>query len=286
METKITHLGDEGHEYPYIEVIGTGTYLRACRRCGGTGSYLHDGQTDACYRCGRIRHDPDSPLFASEKEALDDAIKRGRARAKRAAKRGREHEARIAKMKEKQQTAGMEYPDVYAYLAIVNDVLNFGRRDDSTEEQRRSADRVPMFIEDMVGQLFWPANCDREFTPRMVEAVRTYIERQNAEEAAKIPVPEGRLQVEGRVISTKYYEDQYGKQARMLVADDRGFKVYGSIPKSIQPHWDWDAAERDYVADGVLKGSRVRFEAQLTRSDDDESFGFFKRPTKAEIFNR
>lgn len=53
----------------------------------------------------------------------------------------------------------------------------------------------------------------------------------------------------------------------MLVQDDRGFKVWGSVPSSISE---------------AGTGDRVTFSATIEASDK-EDFGFFKRPTKAQI---
>lgn len=98
--------------------------------------------------------------------------------------------------------------------------------------------------------------------------------RKAAEEAAKasgemepVPATDARIQITGEVLSTKTVETQFGVQFKMLVRDDRGFKVYGTEPTSIQ----------------ALKGSRVTFMAKVERSRDDEFFGFFSRPTKAAI---
>jgi hypothetical protein len=94
----------------------------------------------------------------------------------------------------------------------------------------------------------------------------------------------------------------------MLVKDDRGFKVWGSIPSCLQL-FDIEVSEEieaDHVerirnnghdvkhVDGkwilttqqqrsLDKGDRVRFTATVTPSNDDAKFGFYKRPTKAEL---
>lgn len=53
----------------------------------------------------------------------------------------------------------------------------------------------------------------------------------------------------------------------MIVKTDAGWKVYGTVPGSID----------------AKRGDHITFEAQVTVSDDDPKFGFFKRPTKAKI---
>lgn len=90
---------------------------------------------------------------------------------------------------------------------------------------------------------------------------------QEAERDAADPCPTGRVVITGEVLSTKLQESYYGSTWKMLVKDDRGFKVWGSIPSSL------DAS----------RGCRVTFTAAIEPSNDDDKFGFYKRPTKAEI---
>ena len=70
--------------------------------------------------------------------------------------------------------------------------------------------------------------------------------RQAVLEAAE-PCPTGKVEING------------------IVQDDRGFKVWGSVPSKLEN----------------VKGRSVSFSATVQPSEDDEKFGFFKRPTKA-----
>jgi hypothetical protein len=92
--------------------------------------------------------------------------------------------------------------------------------------------------------------------------------------------PQGRVQVVGTVLSVKDVETNFGNVWKMLVRDDSGFKVWGSMPRKLREPEDengqWLAAEE-------LKGKRVSFTAAVEPSEDDQKFGFFKRPTKAKI---
>lgn len=89
-------------------------------------------------------------------------------------------------------------------------------------------------------------------------------EKQEAEARANAtPCPEGRMEVTGVLASTKYNE--HWGYWQMLVIDDRGFKVWGTLPRALSPD---------------DRGSRVRFTATVTRSDKDPLFGFYKRPAK------
>jgi hypothetical protein len=98
------------------------------------------------------------------------------------------------------------------------------------------------------------------------------IENANAE-----PIVAGKQVITGEVMSLKTQYSQYGEVTKMLVKDDRGFKVFGTVPQAI-----WDAA---YELDIEVKGQRVQFTATVEASKDDNKFGFFKRPTKSQLTN-
>lgn len=86
------------------------------------------------------------------------------------------------------------------------------------------------------------------------------------EAEVKVPVVEGRQMIVGEVIKTEEKENDYGWRTVMTVKDDRGFLVWGTMPSGLDAE----------------KGDRVKFAGTVTKSDRDESFGFFKRPAKAE----
>lgn len=93
------------------------------------------------------------------------------------------------------------------------------------------------------------------------------IAAEKATEPAPSPVVEGRIEIVGKVSTTKWVDNAYGGALKMLVLDDRGFKVWGTVPSALE----------------VEQGYRVGFTATVTASTDDESFGWYKRPSKAEV---
>jgi hypothetical protein len=105
-------------------------------------------------------------------------------------------------------------------------------------------------------------------------------ERRDAEkaerEANKKPIPtellEGRHTFTGTVVFTKYQESMYGGSEKMLFVDDRGFNLWGTAPSAL-----WDASNES------PSGCKIQFDATVQVSDDDECFGFFKRPTKVVV---
>jgi len=98
----------------------------------------------------------------------------------------------------------------------------------------------------------------------------------------KAEVIEGRRQLEGKVLSTKYHSTKWGDQLKMLVLLNTGEKVYGSIPKI-----ELDNGDMFYHEDGeLLTGCTIRFVATVERSNDDTYFGFFKRPKKGYLIEK
>lgn len=97
------------------------------------------------------------------------------------------------------------------------------------------------------------------------EATQAARKAAKAKEMANAePCPEGRHTVRGVVISTKY--DDRWDTYKMVLKDDRGFRVWGTVPQAFG---------------GVERGDRVELTATITKSDDDDHFGFYKRPAKA-----
>lgn len=93
--------------------------------------------------------------------------------------------------------------------------------------------------------------------------------RLAAERADASPVVTGKgVRITGEIISMKLHENSYGTREVMTVKDERGFKVWGTQPRSL------------YEAQ---VGDKVTFLATVEVSDRDESFGFFRRPTRAQI---
>jgi hypothetical protein len=95
---------------------------------------------------------------------------------------------------------------------------------------------------------------------------------EEASEPTPAPVITGRIQVTGKVLTVKTQDGMYGPTQKMLVLDNRGFKIWGTCPSKIEGEW----------ADG-LRGEHITFLASVEKSDDDENFGFYKRPMKAKV---
>lgn len=106
------------------------------------------------------------------------------------------------------------------------------------------------------------------YAASMVPAYARELDKLKEKEDAG-PVPEGRKDVNGEIVSIKEVDTGYGYTLKMLVRLSNGSKVYGTIPKSIR-----GSAEI---------GNHITFRATFEASKDDASFGFIKRPSGGEI---
>ena len=130
-------------------------------------------------------------------------------------------------------------------------------------------------IRDIVGKLVrYGSISDKQVTflaklLGQIEGRAARAAEREAEAAAALPIPTfaGRATVEGLIVSRKLVNGFYGNAIKVVIKHVDGWKVYGTEPSSIE----------------AKVGDRIRFDAAIEVSDDDPKFGFFKRPTKAEV---
>ena len=126
-------------------------------------------------------------------------------------------------------------------------------------------------------------------------------ERRAAREEAKaaevaaflesgVVVPTGRSTVRGEVVAVKEYENDWGCQVKLLVRDDRGFKVWLTSP-TIKIACDHEERCRNRYEDSkgniyhetqAEKGDVIEFDA-LLEPTGDPMFVKASRPTKAKF---
>jgi hypothetical protein len=108
-----------------------------------------------------------------------------------------------------------------------------------------------------------------------------------SEELAEVaPLAEGRREITGTIVSTKLVDGFGGDTVlKMLVEEADGNRVYGTVPAILADpatFGDWNDETQQY--DKLeLKGLKITFKAQVERSQKDEHFGFFKRPTGTQV---
>lgn len=107
---------------------------------------------------------------------------------------------------------------------------------------------------------------------KSIKKQKEYTEAEAERVANAKPAPKGRVTIKGRVLGTKVKDTMWDSILKMTVEAEEGYRVWGTVPNSI--YFD------------VRKGDIVEFTATVEPSETDNLFGFFKRPTKAQILEK
>ena len=262
--------------FTYVE--HEGQFFKGCQRCHGTGHYSYNGSDSDCYLCGNTAAKLGEPL---DNEAAAQKWCHGKALARQRREAAKE-QARLLEVAKLAEKVASIPEDVREFLLNV-ELNEYDTEADYYSENKNANYEKDSFLRAMAEQLQFVTNARRPFTDKMVASVRASLERRTAKqaEAATHPVPAGREVVTGEIIAVKTVEGDYGTAYKMTVKDDRGFRVYCSIPKAQS---DELAFGEDYDPEHgwlqAAKGRRITFTATLTPSNDDTAFGFGSRPTK------
>ncbi len=91
------------------------------------------------------------------------------------------------------------------------------------------------------------------------------------------PCPKGKIVVKGVIRSYSYKFCFYSKRdvCKIVIRDSNGFSVWGTAPKALVEDYD--------LAQEQSNGTIIAIAADVTPSDKDETFGFFKRPKLVSV---
>lgn len=243
------------------------------------------GPAGTCHHCGKAivwevfyTHKPSGKVVtfgyicAGILDLTDNRIDHEMVLLKRTAENERRKEMAKMEWTDRRDKMVAEYPEVCEFLD------NF---DDSYSPNKSSFD-------------FFLGNLKRNYErwgslfPRQIDAIvktmkkrEEYVQRKLAEVAPTAPLDEKhgeRQTLTGVIVSEKWVpgRHEHVKTHKMLVKLDNGNKVFGSMPIDVERAVD--DSERETAV-----GMRVKFDAKVTRSNKDENFGFFNRPTKAQV---
>jgi hypothetical protein len=236
---------------------------------------VHGG--DTCDHCGArlryvavLKHIPSHTLIKVGEQCLDNRFSLATSefhRLRRSAKLNRERKV----MAEVRAEFARDNADVIAFLAekMTECEARFGYIPEPEYDYHLNLRFWEFYI-----SLYTRLERKGTLSDAQVAAVRKSIvkdreraARREDELADAEPVPSGKGTITGEIVKIDLQVNDYGSREVMTVKDDRGFKVWGTQPRSL------------YEA---KVGDRVTFTATLERSDRDEFFGFFKRPSKAK----
>lgn len=220
---------------------------QVCRRCMGSGAWYGAYGTRTCFGCngtGAATGIRSIRVGVTAEDRMElQRRKDAAAQAKLASKVARNVAAYpvLAGLYDDQGNVAYDGRD-----RITRDILDKGRKYDLTEKQ------VAAVVRTITREAAW---------------------KQEAEDrkATATPLLAGRQTITGKVTSCKWKDGAYGSGFKWIVQTEDGARVYGSVPAAWQ-----DAAEMDQ-----LVGQEVTFKATVTVSDDDQTFGFAKRPAIA-----
>lgn len=236
------------------------TLARVKETHGSNWSRVH-GASDQCNHCGAhlryaaiMRHVPTGELMFVGETCLDNRF--GRATAEFHAMRKQAELDRAAQRIKTMREAWIEAnTDVHAHMVAFAPTNSF--------------------YSDLLAKL----NTYGELTENQTNAVARNMQRDIDNKARREadaarergPVPTGRVVIEGTVLSTKWVNGFAYDQStlKMLVELANGSKVWGTVPSRNMEQ--------------IERGVTVAFTATVEASKDDESFGFFKRPTVATV---
>jgi hypothetical protein len=255
---------------------------------GWTFGRVHDGNT--CDHCGArlryvavLKHLPSGTLIKVGETCLENRFSLATAQFQALRKNAQLNRERTKKidtwnawldLTEGAQTA-------YDYLTSDDVRQKAGGNDFLYSLLCRVSNNLPL-SEKQLAAVLRSKDRDEEFAARRAE------EAKNAK-----PIISGKQTIIGKILSLKINESAYGDRLVMTVLDDRGFRVWGTVPKPIEIVID------RYVREGHHSGPhahvplykdllasreiRVKFDATVKASDRDETFGFFTRPKNGEV---
>lgn len=225
-----------------------------------------NGSAGQCYHCGAplryyaiLKHLPTHTLIRVGETCLENRFDRASSEFHAMRQRAEldRQEQRIKPLREEWRCG---HPEEASFLDAHEDSGFYG-------SLGRSLKRYGSLTERQLGAL--NRSIEREAAELLKDEAEAWTMHENGgpRELLSVPAFDGRTQITGTIEAIYWKrDDYYGSRHVMTIFDDRGFKLWGSVPKGLED---------------VEDGDRVTFTAIVEQSDRDETFGFFKRPTKA-----
>jgi len=249
------------------------------------------GSPNKCDHCGANlrygnlwRHRPTGGVIvtgnicAEETMSVPDRARLEQKRLREAAASARMREADSKYAREQREVAERRYPEAVAILnAALTEIASVRAHNEqippgNPNEREIEINYIVHDIAERFGRKGYLSEKQAALVLRLTQQEQERDERKarESEQVASGEIelcPTGKITVTGTVCSAYRKDTAYGSRHVMTVRDDRGFKVWGSVPQHLNPN----------------NGDKIRFNASVERSDRDDTFGFFKRPTKATI---
>lgn len=252
-----TEVRDAGHEINDFAEAKVN-----CTRCGGSGTYSFNlMHGTVCFGCGGRKY---------SWQPVEQVAKRLRNRAAAAARR----ETKRANAKAQGLIDGR------------------ARLDADPELKAAMAGSKNTFIHSIACRLMLNGTISEKQAASVIKAragERKYeaAKAESAERATGIPVNllGKRSRIEGRVTGAKWKTTEWGDSLRVTLTietpEGGEYRLNGTLPSKVM---DALRQETPSLDEGdAIKGRRIAFDAKIERSDQDATFGFWNRPTKAAL---
>ena len=229
---------------PHPGMKGSERIVQSCGKCAGSG--LYTAPTYITDGSGRPYC-----FDCRGTGTLSRLVSSARATARAHAKAHAEHVDTVNAITARRASFELEHPGLRDQITDAHLSLRAGN------PLRERIGQILETLESYVGAL----------TDDEVREAHALLEQHELEKAARRPVPTGRMIIQGEILSTKTTDTQWGVTVKMLIQGE-GWRVWGTRPAEIST---------------ATRGDVVALTATVSASDDDASFGFYSRPTKAHI---
>ena len=163
------------------------------------------------------------------------------------------------------------------------EAVKFDEQHPGLRDEINKATHLPSWIAQSLHQ--WGRLTDKQLAvAKKILAERGEREEQWAKEETdrKSKSPSwstGRVEVEGVVRTAKWKQSQYGTALKALYVLDDGRLLWATVPESVLD--GNNSGETDTLK--WLRGKRIAMTVTVKPKDDDDTFGWGSRPSKARI---
>lgn len=241
--------------------------------------------------CGGVNHAGDWRFNKHTNEITADAVKKLIERRKRTVQRREKRE------QSKREEAARPFNEwVESLDDEIREIIEWVSDYDNVAEQSFLVDMRLRMMPSPNNPVKYPArpltDAQLRGVVNMYAAHQRRLARDAEWDAIKKPVPVGRHEIVGEIVSGRideeeesgygYYSRSYTVNVYYILILCEGFKLWGKCPEDlIETVFPFE----ENLNDGrkFAKGSKIKMRATLKRSQNDESFGFFSRPFKPEL---
>lgn len=254
----------------------------------------------SCYHCGAhliyyaiLKHLPTKTLIRVGETCLDNRFSLATEefhKLRKAAKLNRERKAAA----EKRAGFAAANPDVIEFLEA-----RYAEAMDKMERGNLYEDQLPGFMQFFVsvqGALRRNGTLTEGQTGAIQRSIIKHaeFEAKRAAEAEKrkdepvCDVVEGRQLLTGEIVSTKWQESHFGGCTKLLLREQRGFKVWLTLPRDLDDGLANEIGARGIASYWDFCKSHlilVSLTATVKTSSNDANFGYGSRPAKSSIIS-